>query len=79
MFWYVFAKRFSGVQKLIILPLHFRDAMYGRSDPVCPFFAFYSLGEVAETIVPDALIVRIFHHTTMILVTVISVRLSQFF
>ena len=48
--------------------------MYGRSDPVCPFFAFYSLGEVAETIVPDALIVCILHHATMILEINVSKR-----
>ena len=31
--------------------------MYGSSDPVCPFFAFYSLSEVSETILPDNLVV----------------------
>ena len=33
--------------------------MYGRMDPVCPFFAFYLLEEVAEVIRPDMLVVSI--------------------
>ena len=56
--------------------------MYGSSDPVCPFFAFYSLSEVSEAILPDNLAVSIlfialllpygnildFEHTIMFLI-----------
>ncbi|XP_065060865.1 protein ELYS-like isoform X2 [Rhopilema esculentum] len=38
------------------MPESVRDAMYGRMDPVCPFFAFYLLEEVAEVIRPDMLV-----------------------
>ena len=33
--------------------------MYGSSDPVCPFFAFYSLSDMSEAISPDSLVVSI--------------------
>eukprot|EP00794_Sanderia_malayensis_P014974 gene14974-16517_t len=38
------------------MPSSIRGAMYGSKDPVCPFFSFYSLGEVGEVILPDTLV-----------------------
>ena len=34
----------------------FRDAMYGRMESVCPFFAFYSLTDIAEEFLPNAIL-----------------------
>lgn len=34
----------------------FRDAMYGRMEAVCPFFAFYSLSDMAEELLPNSVL-----------------------
>ncbi|XP_057313364.1 protein ELYS-like [Hydractinia symbiolongicarpus] len=37
------------------LPSSIRDAMYGRMEAVCPFFAFYSLTDIAEAFLPSGI------------------------
>lgn len=33
-----------------------RDAMYGRMEAVCPFFVFYSITDIVESFLPNALL-----------------------
>ena len=41
---------------LITFLLLFRDWRHGRMDPMCPFFAFYSLTDVTEVLMPNSLL-----------------------